>query len=166
MRLAYFSPMPPARTGIATDSRELVTALRRHCDVTVFTHTPDAQSIDGVEIFDFFRDPSLLKRAATFDRVLHHIGNNPWYHLEILKALEAVIDPELRQNIVELQLVPIRSSVHIPVATLKAHYQGADDDQGLAELERQANTMIDDLLWWTGTLKAAREGAESSRCSA
>ncbi len=27
---------------------------------------------------------------------------------------------------------------------------------GLAQLERPAETMIDDLLWWTAALKAAR----------
>jgi NAD(P)H-dependent FMN reductase len=64
---------------------------------------------------------------------------------------------QLRQIIVELQLVPIRSSVHIPFATLRAHFQGADVDQGLAELEHSADAMIDDLLWWTDALKAARE---------
>ena len=42
---------------------------------------------------------------------------------------------------------PIRSSVHIPVATLWAHYQGGDVDAGLAELEVPAGTMIDDMLW-------------------
>jgi NAD(P)H-dependent FMN reductase len=50
----------------------------------------------------------------------------------------------------------LRSSVHIPVATLWAHYQGGDVDKGLAELGAQAQTMIDDLLWWTAALKTAR----------
>jgi hypothetical protein len=52
---------------------------------------------------------------------------------------------------------PVRSSVHIPVATLWAHFQGGDVEKGLAELEKQANVMIDDLLWWTAALKTARE---------
>jgi hypothetical protein len=30
-------------------------------------------------------------------------------------------------------------------------------DKGLAELDKQANVMIDDLTWWTAALKAARE---------
>lgn len=51
----------------------------------------------------------------------------------------------------------IRSSVHIPVATLWAHFQGGDVNSGLAELETQAKTMINDLLWWTKALKNARE---------
>jgi hypothetical protein len=56
---------------------------------------------------------------------------------------------QLRQTVIELQLAPIRSSVHIPVATLWAHYTGGDVDAGLAELGEPARAMIDDLLWWT-----------------
>jgi NAD(P)H-dependent FMN reductase len=66
---------------------------------------------------------------------------------------------QLRETMIELQLAPIRSSVHIPVATLWAHYQGGDVDAGLAELEAPAGTLIDDLLWWTAALKAARASA-------
>ena len=66
---------------------------------------------------------------------------------------------QLRETAIELQLAPVRSSVHIPAATLWAHFQGGDVDAGLAELEAPAKTMIDDLLWWTGALKAARATA-------
>jgi len=64
---------------------------------------------------------------------------------------------QLRETMIEVQIAPVRSSVHIPVATLWAHFQGADVDKGLVELEKQAQTMIDDLLWWTAALKAARK---------
>src|SRR5713101_3543185 len=63
---------------------------------------------------------------------------------------------QLRATAIELQLAPVRSSVHIPVATLWAHYQGGDVDAGLAELEAPAGALIDDLLWWTAALKTAR----------
>ena len=66
---------------------------------------------------------------------------------------------QLRETMIELQLAPIRSSVHIPVATLWAHYTGGDVDAGLAELEAPAGAMITDLLWWTTALKVARAGA-------
>ena len=64
---------------------------------------------------------------------------------------------QLRETAIELQIAPVRSAVHIPVATLWAHFRGGDVDKGLAELETQAQTMIDDLLWWTTALKTARE---------
>jgi NAD(P)H-dependent FMN reductase len=63
---------------------------------------------------------------------------------------------QLRETAIEVQLAPIRSSVHIPVATLWAHFRGGDVDKGLAELETVAKVMIDDLLWWTEALKTAR----------
>jgi NAD(P)H-dependent FMN reductase len=64
---------------------------------------------------------------------------------------------QLRETAIALQLAPISSSVHIPVATLMAHFQGGDVDKGLAELEAPAKVMIDDLLWWTTALKTARK---------
>jgi NAD(P)H-dependent FMN reductase len=66
---------------------------------------------------------------------------------------------QLRETAIELQMAPVRSSVHIPVATLWAHFQGGDVETGLAELEASAKTMIDDLLWWTAALKTARASA-------
>jgi hypothetical protein len=66
---------------------------------------------------------------------------------------------QLRETAIELQLAPIRSAVHIPVATLWAHYQGGDVEAGLAELEVPAKALIDDLLWWTAALKRARAQA-------
>ena len=66
---------------------------------------------------------------------------------------------QLRMTAIEVQLAPIRSSVHIPVATLWAHYRGGDVDAGLGELGVPAEAMIDDLLWWTAALKTARSKA-------
>jgi NAD(P)H-dependent FMN reductase len=65
---------------------------------------------------------------------------------------------QLREVAAELQMAPIRWAVHIPAQTLWAHIRGGDVDKGLAELETLATAMIDDLLWWTGALKAARSG--------
>jgi NAD(P)H-dependent FMN reductase len=63
---------------------------------------------------------------------------------------------QLREIAIELQMAPIRSSVHIPVSTLWAHFKGGDVQAGLAELDGTAKTMIDDLLWWTSALEVAR----------
>jgi NAD(P)H-dependent FMN reductase len=71
-------------------------------------------------------------------------------------AMGARAVQQLRETAIELQLAPIRSSVHIPVPTLWAHYQGGDVEAGLAELQAPATTMIEDLLWWTTALKTAR----------
>ena len=66
---------------------------------------------------------------------------------------------QLRETAIELQLAPVRSSVHIPVAILWAHFQGGNVEAGLAELDAPAKAMIDDLSWWTAALKTARATA-------
>jgi NAD(P)H-dependent FMN reductase len=64
---------------------------------------------------------------------------------------------QLRETAIELQLAPVRSSVHIPVGVLWAHMQDGNVEAGLAELQAPAEVMIADLLWWTAALKTARE---------
>jgi len=67
---------------------------------------------------------------------------------------------QLRESAIELQLAPIRSSVHIPMTTVMAHFQGGDVAGGLAALDKPANAMIDDLMWWTSALKVARNDSQ------
>jgi glycosyltransferase involved in cell wall biosynthesis/SAM-dependent methyltransferase len=67
MRVAYFSPLPPARSGIADYSQALIEHLRPLLDLTVFS--------DPTQPFD----------PATFDAALYHIGNNP-YHTSIYET--------------------------------------------------------------------------------
>ena len=66
---------------------------------------------------------------------------------------------QLRQIAIEVQLAPIRSAVHIPATAIYAHFQGKDITPHLVELDARANQMIDDLVWWTETLKTARASA-------
>jgi hypothetical protein len=63
---------------------------------------------------------------------------------------------QLRETAIELQLAPIRFSVHIPPDVLWAHFRGEAVDAGLAQLDGVAKTVIDELLWWAEALKAAR----------
>src|SRR5262249_2193424 len=74
-------------------------------------------------------------------------------------AMGARAVQQLRGTSIELQLTPLRSAVHIPVATPWAHLRGQDVDPGLAELEAPATALIDDLLWWTAALKRSRTGS-------
>ena len=72
-------------------------------------------------------------------------------------AMGARAVQQLRETAIEVQMAPIRSSVPLPVATLWAHFQDGDVNEGLAEMDQQAAAMIDDLLWWTSALKTARQ---------
>ncbi|HUR34019.1 MAG TPA: hypothetical protein VM032_09520, partial [Vicinamibacterales bacterium] len=73
MRLAWFSPMPPARSGVASCSRELVSALRDQHSIDVFVDDPLVTgSADGRSAHDFLWH----HRLTPYDLTVYQVGNS------------------------------------------------------------------------------------------
>ena len=70
MRVAYHSPLPPSRSGVADYSALLLPELERRLDVAVVR-------------------PGRFRRAPRADVGLYHIGNDPNAHGWIARALAA-----------------------------------------------------------------------------
>jgi len=76
LRLAYVSPLPPERSGIAAYSAELLPELARHYDIDVIVDQPEVADswikvncpIRTVEWFDH--------HAHRYDRILYQFGNS------------------------------------------------------------------------------------------
>lgn len=64
---------------------------------------------------------------------------------------------QLRLIAVELEIAPLRSAVHINMDALLGVAQQGKGLAGYANLTESANAMLDEHLWWTQTLTAARE---------
>jgi NAD(P)H-dependent FMN reductase len=145
----FDQPMPPAMPGRPAYENEVVkkwTAEIARSDGFIFV-TPEYN----------YGTSAVLKNAL--DWVYPEWNRKAAAFVSYGSAMGARGVQQLRLTAIELQLAPVRSSVYIPVATLWAHFQGGDVDAGLTELEGAAKTMIDDLLWWTAALKAARATA-------
>ena len=87
--LAYVSPLPPERTGIASYSAELLPELSKLFDVTLITpSTPGADEPVNLGLprrsVDWLRS-----NAARFDHVLYHFGNSE-FHQHMFELLEEV----------------------------------------------------------------------------
>jgi NAD(P)H-dependent FMN reductase len=151
--LPFFDqPVPPAMPGRPPYENEMVkrwTAEIARSDGFIFV-TPEYN----------FGPPAVLKNAL--DWVYPEWNRKAVAFVSYGSALGARSVQQLRETAIELQLAPVRSSVHIPVATLWAHFQGGDVEAGLAQLEAPAKSMIEDLLWWTAALKAARATAPTT----
>src|SRR6266704_944693 len=147
----FDQPLPPAMPGRPPYEHDVVkkwTAQIAASDAFVFV-TPEYN----------YGPSAVLKNAV--DWVYPEWNRKAAGFVSYGSAMGARSVQQLRATAIEIQLAPIRSSVHIPVATLWAHYQGGDVDAGLAELEAPAGALIDDLLWWTAALKTARARAAS-----
>jgi glycosyltransferase involved in cell wall biosynthesis len=88
MRIALFSPLPPKRTGIARYSLFLSAALGELAEVTLFDTEVTAETVSpNLPVIDFARDPGCIANLDDYDGCIYHLGNNPFYHLEIYKIL-------------------------------------------------------------------------------
>lgn len=64
---------------------------------------------------------------------------------------------QLRLILVELQIAPLRSAVHIGVTEYLGIVQQGKTLADFPYLAQSAGQLLDDLVWWTNTLKAGRE---------
>jgi glycosyltransferase involved in cell wall biosynthesis len=82
-RLAYVSPLPPARTGIADYSADLVHALAAHYDIDLIVDVSEedaALGTAGSPHGGILRSVEWFTRHGDeFDRVLYHFGNSPFH---------------------------------------------------------------------------------------
>src|SRR5215210_5752110 len=89
-RLAVFTPLPPARTGVAHYSSMLLPALRAVAEVRAF------DSLDGYH-------------PADYDAAVYQLGNNPHHELMYAEAMRrpgvvVLHDLVLHHLIVEMTL--------------------------------------------------------------
>ena len=88
MKIALFSPLPPKRTGIARYTLFLSAALSEFAEVDLFDTDVTAETVSpNLPVIDFAKDPGSIVRLNEYDGCIYHLGNNPFYHLEIYKIL-------------------------------------------------------------------------------
>jgi glycosyltransferase involved in cell wall biosynthesis len=86
-RLAYMSPLPPERSGIADYSTELLPELAKYYEIDLIT---DLGKIADRHLQERFRRQPIAefeKSARRYDRILYHIGNSP-FHRQMPTLLE------------------------------------------------------------------------------
>jgi hypothetical protein len=69
-RLAWFTPLPPARTGVAAYSAEVLPLLAREHEMDVFTDQPTPGAIDA-------HDFVWRNLRAPYDLAVYQLGNSP-----------------------------------------------------------------------------------------
>ena len=88
-RLAYVSPLPPERSGIADYSAELLPELTRYYDVEVVV-AQEAVTDPWINACLPVRDVDSFRRDhRLFDRVLYHVGNSS-FHLHMFGLMQAI----------------------------------------------------------------------------
>jgi len=79
LRLAYFSPLPPQRTGIADYSRELLPHLARQAEITLFTDQPEGVAPPLRQEFVIKATREYPDRRWSYDIAVYQMGNSAYH---------------------------------------------------------------------------------------
>jgi glycosyltransferase involved in cell wall biosynthesis len=92
-KMAYISPLPPERTGIAVYSAELLPELSRHYDIEVVVDQKEATD-SWVRANFPIRSPDWFdQHASRFERVVYHVGNSTFhsYQFDLLEKHSGIV---------------------------------------------------------------------------
>lgn len=93
LRIAYFSPLNPQRSGISDYSEELLPFLAaRDFEIDLFVDgfKPSNRALlERFAWFDYQSEPSRLGALPGYDSVVYHMGNDHRYHARIYDAARA-----------------------------------------------------------------------------
>lgn len=128
-----------------------------------------------------YEDPAVQNWAETIKRQDGYIMVTPEYNRSTSGVLKNALDliygefskkpvgfvaygsvggaravEQLRLMAVELQMAPIRNGVHIMAPWFMRNEDGSLKADALTPYEKSADTMLEELAWWTHALKVAR----------
>ena len=86
-RLAFVSPLPPERTGIATYAIELLAELKDHVDIELVVAQPEVTLPPALAHLPVRQAAWFAEHGAGYDQVLYQFGNSPFHsHMFALLA--------------------------------------------------------------------------------
>lgn len=85
MKIAYLSPLPPARSGIASYSAILLPALREYFEITAVVDQQETAKLSRVAVISI---DDYRKRRDSFDGAIYQLGNNPFHEFIYGEAME------------------------------------------------------------------------------
>jgi glycosyltransferase involved in cell wall biosynthesis len=90
MKVAWFSPLPPAASGIADYSSELIERIKSEVELQLITDNKTSVVAELRDRYEVLSVDAFSRRggAQAVDLCLYQLGNNPDFHAYMLDALE------------------------------------------------------------------------------
>lgn len=88
-KLAYLSPLPPERSGIADYSAELLPELSRYYEIDVVVAQQEVSDLSATAAFPVRTVSWFRKHADRYDRVLYQFGNSS-FHQHMFGLLQEI----------------------------------------------------------------------------
>ncbi len=89
LRLAFVSPLPPAKSGIADYGSELLAELTRYYEIDFIVNQEKVTDVNAIAIGEIRSVPWFQNNAASYDRVLYHFGNSE-FHTHMFNLIDEI----------------------------------------------------------------------------
>lgn len=82
MKIAWFSPLPPLKSGISEYSELVIKHLKKYAQVDLWVDgfSPRIDFYEEFKIIDYKSHPYALPLLNTYDAIVYNMGNNPDFH--------------------------------------------------------------------------------------
>ncbi|HYG12202.1 MAG TPA: glycosyltransferase family 4 protein [Pyrinomonadaceae bacterium] len=147
LRLAYFSPLNPRRSGISDYSEELLPHLARGAEIDLFVDgfkPSNPELLERFRWFDYHAKRDALSRLGDYDAVIYHLGNDHRYHAGIYEAARAfpgiVVLHDFALHTFFLGLARARENINIYLDELEACHGALVRAQAEEMLKRGGTT--------------------------
>ncbi|HET6889817.1 MAG TPA: hypothetical protein VFH31_01840, partial [Pyrinomonadaceae bacterium] len=90
MKVGYFSPLGPQRSGISDYSEELLSYLAQGAEITLFVdgfRPINQQLLSQFCWYDYQKEPASLNTLNQYDAIVYHMGNDHRYHSGIFDTM-------------------------------------------------------------------------------
>ena len=146
----FDEPVPPAFAASANEVAQRWCRKLREADGFIFVTAEYNHSISGAlkNAIDHAY-PEFVRKPAAF------VG---YGGLGAARAIQ-----QLRQIVAELQMAPVRHAVHIGAIEFRGLLMDGKTFADFPYLAEAANLLLDDLMWWTITLREGRRAAREGR---
>lgn len=121
-KLAYVSPLPPVKSGIADYSAELVPELAKYYDITLVVDQ-DTVLDARLEGFPLHKPDWLRAHAHGFERVVYHVGNSHAHQhmFELIREVPGIV--VLHDFFLSGVLDNLEREAYLPQGFVKALYE-------------------------------------------
>ncbi len=91
LRLAWFSPLPPTKTGVAEYCAQLLPELKKHVELELFVDDPaeheGQEFMDSFPVFPYWRFEE-RRRVTRYDLCVYHMGNSIAHRFVYLSLID------------------------------------------------------------------------------
>lgn len=90
MKIAWFSPLPPLKSGISEYSELVLYHLKNYADVDLWVDgfSPRRHFYRDFRVIDYTRERKILPLLKTYDIIVYNMGNNAEFHSGMYEVLQ------------------------------------------------------------------------------